>query len=142
MSDIEGIKAHLLKKREANAARQRAFHNKQRLINPNYKADKAAAEKVRRDAINAKNKPVNDIIKAEKQLKQPVKPEIVISESEGFYTDQKGMLVLNMSYFEKIDNTNIPIPQWKANIDDRVLAQASIKDHIRIMKIIYITKIG
>lgn len=137
MSDIEGIKAHLLKKREANAARQRAFHNKQRLINPNYKADKAAAEKVRRDAINAKNKAVNDIIKAEKQLKQPVKPEIVITETDGFYTDQKGMLVLNMSYFEKIDNTNIPIPQWKANIDDRVLAQASIKDHIRIMKIIY-----
>jgi hypothetical protein len=137
MSDIEGIKAHLLKKREANAARQRAFHNKQRLINPNYKADKAAAEKVRRDAINAKNKAVNDIIKAEKQLKQPVKPEIVITETDGFYTDQKGMLVLNMTNFEKIDNTKIPIPLWKANIDNRVLAQASIKDHIRIMKIIY-----
>jgi hypothetical protein len=114
MSDTEAIKADLLKKREANAARQRAFHNKQKLINPNYKADKAAAEKVRRDAIKAKNKPINDIINAE-----------------------KGMLVLNMSYFEKIDNSNIPIPQWKANIDKRVLAPATIKDHIRIMKIIY-----
>lgn len=141
MSDIEAIKTKLLQKREANAARQRAFHNKQKLINPNYKADKAAAEKVRRDAIKAKNKPVNDIIKAEKEaekeLNQPLKPEIVISETDGFYTDQKGMLVLNMSYFEKIDNTKIPIPLWKGNIDNRVLAQASIKDHIRIMKIIY-----
>jgi hypothetical protein len=68
MSDTEAIKADLLKKREANAARQRAFHNKQKLINPNYKADKAAAEKVRRDAIKAKNKPVNDIINAVKEV--------------------------------------------------------------------------
>jgi hypothetical protein len=141
MADIEEIKAKLLKKRQDNANRQRVFHNNQKLVNPNYKIDKALAEKKRRDVLKIKNKEANDAIKADKEavklLKYPLKPEIVITNTDGFYTDQTGMLVLNIKYFDKIDYSNIPIPQWKDNVDNRVLSPDVITKHIRIINIIY-----
>ena len=154
----------ILRKRELGAVRARNFRANQLLNNPDFLNKKAQyakdqrlkekqlleanVEKVKElKTIRAKQEqkgnkiPTSNIpiIKPQKPViipKQPIKKETKISDKEGIYYDETGMILLSMSYFQNIDYSISRIPKWTKD-DNKKLTDSVIKESIQKLKIIY-----
>lgn len=160
MSDIEKAEK-LLNQRKTGAERAAKHRAKMIATDPDFLKKKAEYAKKQRSKFMATPEiiaVVNDIKKVEndKQIKKgnkipkeyvkPSAPKILKETIEPkkqqeliqnkMHYDEKGVLLLNMTYFKDIDYSPVPIPLWKKT-NNKALTVNVIKDHLQKINIIY-----